>query len=320
MKKSPTAINKQLSTSRILISGSLVYDTIFDLHGTMRDQIVVENNKAGHQNLMFVGKEKKVYFGGTAGNIAYGLSKLNLKPTVVGVVGQDFDMYEKHLKSRGVNLKLKKDAIGFTSTFYAMTDSNKEQIGVFQPGVTAKWLPKLKLRDLLTEREIKSTSLAIFSAGTAQSIVKQMKEFRGLNKTATVIFDPGQMLAIDFTPSLLTDAFKYAQIGIFNDVECNTLHNKHGFDLKKIFSLGTKLVIETKGELGSSAYSFEQGEVKEIFIASKKVKAIDPTGAGDAFRAGFISEILKGRSIKDALKFANKIGALAVKYLGGQTY
>ncbi len=320
MKKSLTHLHTEPLKPSILVSGSLVYDTIFDLRGKMQEQIVIENGKLGKQNLMFTGKEKKVYFGGTAGNIAYGLSKLGLSPYVFSVVGRDFDFYEEHLKNIGVDLKLKRDPVGFTSTFYAMTDDNREQIGIYQGGCADKHLNSLLLKNCLSEQEIKNIKIAIFSPGTAKSITKQMVEFRKINKTATVIFDPGQMVAIDFTPELLKIAFRNCDIGIFNDIECNTLHNKHGFDLKKIFSLGVKYVVETKGEIGSSVYELENGEIKEVFVKSKKVKAVDPTGAGDAFRAGFIDSMLKGKSLKDSLISGNAMGAKCVKSFGGQTY
>ncbi|HYC34309.1 MAG TPA: PfkB family carbohydrate kinase, partial [Candidatus Paceibacterota bacterium] len=126
--------------NNILVSGSLTYDTIFGLQGKIKEQIVLDNGKLGNQSLMFTGREKQVYFGGTGGNIAYGLGKLGIPSFLVSVVGQDFDIFEKHLKKLGVKLRVKKVKDQYCSTFYAMTDENGEQIGVYQGGCSDKHL------------------------------------------------------------------------------------------------------------------------------------------------------------------------------------
>ncbi len=225
-----------LQTSSILVSGSLVYDTIFSLNGTIREQIQIENGAVGKQNLMFTGNAKEIYFGGTGGNIAFGLGLLGIKPTLVSVAGRDIAIYEEHLEKYGVILKIKKIKFGFTPTFYGLTDDNKEQIGIYQGGVSSIELPSLLLKKLLTVKEFSNIKIAIFSPGTAKSITKQILEFRKINKKALVIFDPGQMLAIDFTKELLEKAFKNSDIGIFNDTEFVILQKKFGYFRKHIFS------------------------------------------------------------------------------------
>lgn len=320
MQKSKTR-STELKASNILVSGSLVYDTIFSLNGTIREQVQIENGLPSKQNLMFTGNAKEIYFGGTGGNIATGLAKLGLKPILVAVAGKDAFLYEEYLKKQGVVLRLKKNQDGFTATFYGLTDKNKEQIGIFQGGVSNTELPSLSLKKLLTQKELLDTKIAIFSPGTAESITKQILEFRKINSKALVVFDPGQMLAIDFTEDTVEKSLRHSNIAIFNDTEFSILKNKFEFNLEKLFSLGLSFVIETKGQDGSVLYSIQNGKIKSNHIKTQKVKkVIDPTGAGDAFRAGLLYGISSGKSMTESMKIASKLGAKCVAKQGGQTY
>ncbi len=310
-----------MKKKNILVSGSIVYDTIFSLRGKIKEQVVLEDGRLGNQSLMFTAKEKKVFFGGTAGNILYGLGSLGVSPFGVGIVGKDFNEYEKRLKVLHTKPRFKKDLEGYCSSFYAMTDQNGEQIGVFQPGACDTHLNSFSLLETLSKKEIEDMDIAIFSPGTAKSIVNQITEFRNINKKAFVIFDPGQMLSIDFTKDLVLKALRKSTMGIFNETECNILHNKFGLDLNTIFSLGVKFVIETKGKDGSVLYEFENNTLKQTPIKGLPVKkVIDPTGAGDAYRSGLIYGIASNKSIKEAMQIGSKLGAACVKAKGGQTY
>jgi adenosine kinase len=314
-------MKKNKKSPVILVSGSLVFDTIFELNSAISDQVAIENGKVSKQNLMFTAEEKEIYFGGTAGNICYGLGLLKEPSFVFSAVGKDFDDYEIQIKNNGGILKGIKDPKGYTATYFGMTDIKKEQLGIFQPGAYGKNINSLSLIKNFSEEELKSIKCAIFAVGTAKSIAKQIIEFRKVNKEAFTILDPGQMLAIDFTEELLKKSLKNSDILIVNDTEANILHNKFKFDLKRIFSLGVRYIIETKGEEGSVLYELENNEILETKIKSPKVKKVlDPTGAGDAYRAGIIYGIVNDLDIKESMILASKLGAECVKHRGGQTY
>ncbi len=215
---------------RILISGSLVFDTIFELNSAIGDQVAIENGKASKQNLMFTAEEKEIYFGGTAGNICYGLGLLKESSFVFSAAGKDFDEYKIHLEKNGGVFRGKKDSNGYTATYFGMTDTKKEQLGIFQPGAYGKNINSLSLLGNFSRQELEGIVCAVFAVGTAKSITKQIVEFRKINKTAFTIFDPGQMLAVDFTKELLERSLKNSDIVIFNDTEANILHNKFSFD------------------------------------------------------------------------------------------
>lgn len=310
-----------MKQNKILVSGSLVFDTIFDLHTAISDQIVVEDGVLGKQNLMFTAKEKQVYFGGTAGNIAYGLGLLHQSPFVFSAVGKDFDEYEKYLRKNKAVLRVHKDKETFGATFYGITDTNKEQFGIFQGGAYNKNIDSLSLAKCLSKTELQSVKCAIFAPGTAKSMLKQALELRKINSSAFILFDPGQMLAIDFSSKLLTDALKVSDMLIVNDTEYNFIKKNFNLDTEKIFALGVTYILETKGENGSTLYELENGCVRETEIKASKVsKVVDPTGAGDAYRAGILYGILHDKDIEESMILASRLGAECVKNKGGQTY
>lgn len=302
---------------KVLITGSLVFDTLFDLRNSIRDQIVVKDGKADKQNLMFGAKEKKIYFGGTAGNVAYGMGLLGGKAVVASIVGKDFGDYAKHLRKRGLEARIYTDKDSYTATFYGMSDPSREQIGIFQGNAYHKHVDTLPLSKLLKKSDWKDISIGIFSPGTAVSITRGLSEFRKKCPASLAIFDPGQMLMIDFSEKLLQNAFKNSDMLILNDTELSHLKNHFGFTLEKIFSLGTKYVLETRGAEGSALHEAnKKTEVK----AFKIKKVLDPTGAGDAYRAGLIHGLLGGKTMAEAMKLGAKLGSLCVQTNGAQTY
>jgi adenosine kinase len=321
MIKKLTANSQKLKAPRILVSGSLVFDTIFELNSAISDQVAIENGKASKQNLMFTAEEKEIYFGGTAGNIAYGLGLLKNPSFIFSAVGKDFDGYEIHLRNSKSVFRGVKDQKGYTATYFGMTDTKKEQLGIFQSGAYGKNINSLSLSNNFSRQELESLECAIFAVGTAKSMTKQITEFRKINKEAFTIFDPGQMLAIDFTRDLLEKSLKNSDILVMNDTEFSYIKNHFEFELKNIFELGVRYIIETKGADGSSLYELENETIQETKIKSPKVKKVlDPTGAGDAYRAGIIHGIVNNLDIKESMVLASKLGSECVKHRGGQTY
>jgi adenosine kinase len=321
MPKKLTPRSFNLKAPKILVSGSIVFDTIFELTSAIGDQIVIEQNTAGKQNLMFTAGEKEVYFGGTAGNIAYGLGLLKESSFVLSVTGKDSLDYKAFIKKNGGVFKGIEDKDGYTANFIGITDTKKEQIGIFQGGTYSKNVNKLKVSKYLSQKELKSIECAIFSVGTAKSISSQIQEFRKINNDAFTIFDPGQMLMIDFTPEYIVKSLKNSDIAIFNETEFAHVKRHFGLELEDIFKLGVTYVIETKGADGSVLYELENDAIRETSVPTPKIKKVlDPTGAGDAYRAGIMYGIVNDLDIKESMKLASKMGAECVKHRGGQTY
>src|SRR3989344_2418014 len=230
---------------RPLVVGSVAFDMIFGIHGKIQDEILVEKDgKLGRQNLMFTAKSRERFFGGTGGNIAYGLGLLNTKPLLFSLAGQDFESsgFGPHLKKAGVDSRVVINPKGWTATFYGMSDELGQQIGVYQPNAYEK-IHTIPLSKTISARDWKDIGVAIFSAGTGMSILRHMKEMRQkCGKDVTIIFDPGQVISIFYDKALLEKTLALADIFIGNEVEIKQLQTMLGYDIQTLLSKGVKAV------------------------------------------------------------------------------
>lgn len=304
--------------TKILVNGAVAIDSIFELTSDIRDHINFKDGKSGFQNLMFIAREKKEYFGGPASNIAFGLGLLNCSSFLASVAGKDFaERFKKHLEEKGVISHVLEDKNGFTATYYGMTDTSGQQMGIFQPNAYSK-IETTSLLKMIPAKKVQEVDIAIFSPGTAKSTSKFIVEFRkNSKKNALVIFDPGQGLMATFTKDLFKKVLNDSDILIGNETEIGQIKNHFGFSFDEIFRLGVSSIIETIGKDGSILHT-KSGSKKISAIKVKKV--VDPTGAGDAFRAGLIFGLSNKKTIEESMKIGAVLGAECVKHFGGQTY
>ncbi|MDP4009978.1 MAG: PfkB family carbohydrate kinase [Candidatus Shapirobacteria bacterium] len=305
--------------NRALVVGTVAYDLIFGIHGDIRKEIIVKNGKVGRVNLMFTAKGKQKYYGGTAGNIAYGLALLRDRPILFSVAGKDFSTdYEPYLKKLKIKLRVIKKE-GFTPTFYGISDEVLQQIGIWQPNVYADFSDKTKLKEGLKKSDYSLIKVSIFSPGTGISTRNHMKELRKkLKNKVTIIFDPSQVLSIFYDKKLLLECLSLADIFIGNETEIAQLKNIFGLGTKDVLNLGLKAIIETRGEDGCLIHQKDLSPIKIEAIKPKKVT--ETTGAGDAFRAGLIHGLLKNKSLEESCRFGAFMGAKSVEEKGGQLY
>ena len=261
------------NSKKILVSGSIVYDRIMVFPGFFKDHILPDQTHI--LNVSFTLQRTDESFGGTAGNIAYNLSLLREPAMLLGLVGHDFTRYSKWLKKNKIDFsKVKQSKEHPTSSAYIMTDKADNQIAGFYPGST-----DVKYCSLV--KKIKNPSLAIISPDFKPRMIEYVRLYKALG--IDYIFDPGQQV-ISFTAPELRIVINGAKVLIGNDYEIKLILNKLKFNSSKLEKLVDILII-TKGAKGSEIYSSE-GKIK---IAPVKVKnIIDPTGAGDAYRAGLI--------------------------------
>lgn len=289
----------------ILISGSLVYDRIMDFPGRFADHILPE--KIHNINLSFVIKDLKENFGGTAGNIAYNLALLKERPSLIACVGRDFAPYEAWLKKNGIEtgqLKRLKDKL--TSAAFIITDKSDNQIAGFNPGAMAVARGSFD-GGLLKE------GLAIIAPGNNEDMEKYAALYK--KKKISYIFDPGQALSA-LEPAATRNSLEGAEILIGNDYEVELIKKKTGLATAEIIDKVNILII-TKGEKGSEIFTKTgRFEVR----AAKPERVVDPTGAGDAYRAGLIKGLLAGLEIKEAARLASAVASFAVECYGGQTH
>ncbi|MDD4989144.1 MAG: PfkB family carbohydrate kinase [Candidatus Pacebacteria bacterium] len=304
-------------SSRILVSGSLAIDLIFDIHGKIQDEVVMPLKS--QQNMMFVAKRKIERFGGTGGNIAYGLGLLGAKPILVSAAGKDFESgFRRHLIAHGVIPRVFIDKNAFTANGYIMSDEKEQQMGVWQPNAY-DCIDTVSLSELISKKELKSVSHAIFSAGTGKSMLAQIQELREIRgKDVTIIFDPGQVLSVFYDKALLEKTLKLSDIFIGNEVEFKQAESILRYSRQVIFKLGVSILIETKGAKGSTIYHQDRSLEKISAIRPKKI--VETTGAGDAYRSGLLFGLSRGLSLKKSCILGAKMGAKSIEYSGAQEY
>jgi adenosine kinase len=290
----------------IIVSGSLAYDRIMDFPGYFSEHILPE--KIHVLNVCFQVNGMKEKYGGTAGNIAYALALMGEKPVISATIGHDYQRYFAWLAKNGIsteNIKIIDDE--FTAGAYITTDRADNQITGFNPGAM-KYSSDLDF-DKLQPKE----TLMIVSPGNLEDMVNYPRacKRRGID----YIFDPGQSLPMWDAKELL-QAIEGCRILIVNDYEFNLIVSKTGLNKEALLGLaGT--IITTLGELGSQI-STPDGEIGIFPVKARKVE--DPTGAGDSYRGGLISGLIRGKEIEQCAKMGSVCASFAVECYGTQEY
>ncbi len=291
---------------KIIVSGSLAYDRIMDFPGHFSEHILPE--KIHVLNVCFQVNGMKEKFGGTAGNIAYALTLMGEKPSIAATIGYDYHRYLEWLKKNGIsteNIKVIEDEC--TAGAYITTDQADNQITGFNPGAM-KYSSCLDF-DKLDPRE----TLLIISPGNLDDMVNYPRacKARGID----YIFDPGQSLPM-LEAKDLAEAIDGCRILISNDYELDLIMSKTGLNKEALLKrAGT--VIVTLGELGSRVYTLDR---ETEIPAAKPRKAEDPTGAGDSYRGGLISGLVKGLEIEHCARMGSVCASFAVECYGTQEY
>ena len=276
---------------KIFVSGSLAYDRIMNFHGFFKDHILPE--KMHQFNVSFYTESLSESFGGTAGNIAYALSLLGEHPTILAEAGNDFGPYRAWLDDHGVDTShVQIDEKEKTAFATIITDQAGNQIASFYPGAMQKpWQP--------------SGDHAIFKGEEAFGIVapgniSNMRMLPAIYRRNYIryMFDPGQQVTV-LSEEDLKNGIEGSAIFISNDYEAALVEKKTGWDETEMLS-HTDMVITTLGEKGSRIVTKEE---KIDIPAATAETVLDPTGAGDVYRAGFLHALLKEWPLETCGKF-----------------
>ncbi|MDP2156830.1 MAG: carbohydrate kinase family protein [Nitrospirota bacterium] len=290
----------------IFISGSMAYDRIMDFPGSFADYILPD--KIHVLNVCFNVTSLTEKFGGTAGNIAYSLSLLGEKPVIIATIGKDYENYFDWLKSHAISNKgitiIREE---FTAGAYITTDKSDNQITGFNPGAMKQ----------ATNYDISSAdpknSVMLLAPGNLQDMIGYATRCR--EQGIPYICDPGQSLTL-WTGEQLRDWIKGSMMLITNDYELEVIMKMTGLKKDEILSL-TKMIITTLGDKGSLISM----NGRDITIPAAKVSdVIDPTGAGDAYRAGLLKGLALNKNIEDAAKIGAVAAAYAVENYGTQEH
>jgi adenosine kinase len=282
---------------QLYISGSLAYDRIMDFPGRFADHILPE--KIHVLNVCFNINGLVEKFGGTAGNIAYTLGLLGASPHIVASAGEDFGRYQNWLEKNGLSPRwIKHIPEVLTAGAYITTDMDDNQITAFNPGAMAHTV------DLPPLDGAGEQALVLIGPGNKTD----MLSFAARAREAKVpyFFDPGQSLNI-WNGKELREAVAGALCFISNDYELALFLQMTEWDMNALYK-DVELVITTRGPEG--AVLDRRGE-KMLIPAVSAREVLDPTGAGDSFRAG----VLKGKSLGFDWEVCCQMGVVAAAYV-----
>ncbi len=311
MHSMPRCYNPRLSQlpcgnkMKTLICGSMAYDTIMVFKDQFKKHILPEQIHI--LNVAFLVPEMRREYGGCAGNIAYNLQLLGGQPLIMATVGDDFEPYTNRLENLGLaQTHIRRVEGSFTGQAFITTDLDDNQITAFHPGA----MGHSHLNSVAMAQEV---SLGIVSPDGREGMLQHAMEFADLN--IPFVFDPGQGMPMFSGPELLRMVEQATYITV-NDYEAKLLQDKTGKTLKEIAQRVSALII-TLGADGSLIYA----NGHEVAIPTPKPEAIvDPTGCGDAYRAGLLYGIQSGWDWATTGRLASLMGSLKIASRGGQNH
>lgn len=291
---------------QIFVSGSLAYDRIMDFPGRFADHILPD--KIHVLNVCFTVNGLKEKFGGTAGNIAYSLALLGERPQILATAGKDFDRYEAWLLKYEISLQtIRRIPEEFTAGAYITTDQADNQITGFNPG--AMKYPSLFKFDGIDPQK----ALAIVAPGNIEDMITYTATCK--EKKIAYIFDPGQSIPA-LSGDQLADMLTGSSLLISNDYELEMIMRATELEKAQLLQR-TGAIVTTLGENGSLICS----DNEEVNIPAAPVSSVlDPTGAGDAYRAGLIKGLVMGKSLPDAAHMGAICASYAVECYGTQDH
>jgi len=290
---------------RTLICGSIAYDTIMVFRDRFKNHILPD--KLHILNVAFLVPDLRREFGGCAGNIAYTLQMLGADPRIMATVGDDFLPYDQRLEK----LKLSRQNISkipdtFTAQAFITTDLDDNQITAFHPGAMNR-----SHENHVGEAD--GIRLGIIAPDGRDGMLQHAREFHAAG--IPFVFDPGQGLPM-FSGEELSEFVRMASYVTVNDYEGQLLEQRTGAKLEEL-ARSVKALVVTLGARGSLVLA--DGERIEIPCA-KPQRLVDPTGCGDAYRAGLLYGIGAGLDWPTTGRLASVLGAIKIGERGGQNH
>jgi adenosine kinase len=285
-----------------LICGSFAYDTIMVFHDKFKNHILPD--QVHILNVSFLVPDMRREFGGCAGNIAFNLKMLGEDPLPMGTVGADFSPYADWMDRFGISRQYVKEVDTYTAQAFITTDMDDNQITAFHPGAM----------NLSHENSVMQTSgikLGIVAPDGRDGMLQHAEQF--VESNIPFMFDPGQGLPM-FSGDELLDFVDKATWVALNDYEAQLMEERTGKSPHELADMVDALII-TRGAKGSQIYTSQHRH--EIPLA--KVSAIkDPTGCGDAYRAGLLYGLLNDLDWENTGRIASLMGAIKIESHGTQ--
>ena len=290
---------------RTLICGSLAFDSIMVFQDHFKHHILPD--KIHMLNVSFLVPEMRREFGGCAGNIAYNLKLLGGDPVIMATVGEDFGVYAERLDALGISRESIRNMPGsFTAQAFITTDLADNQITAFHPGA----MFFSHENDASQARDI---GLGIVSPDGRDGMLSHCRQFHAAG--IPFVFDPGQGMPL-FSGSELLEMVELADYVTLNDYEAELLQARTEMSLA-VLATKVKCLVVTRGEAGSQFYV--DGKMIDIPVVPAGA-VVDPTGCGDAFRAGLLYGIAHGWDWETTGQLASVMGSIKIEQRGGQNH
>jgi adenosine kinase len=289
----------------ILVCGSIAYDTIMVFHDQFKNHILPDQIHI--LNVAFLVPDLRREFGGCAGNIAYSLKLLGEEPLIMATVGHDFDPYERRMDQLGLSRRHVRRLEGqFTAQAFITTDIDDNQITAFHPGA----MSDSHLNRIGATEGIR---LAIVSPDGRQGMFEHARDLGRAG--IPYVFDPGQGLPM-FSGDELLEMLAGARCLTVNDYEARLVEQKTGMRLEEL-ARRVEAVIVTRGADGSEILSRGQ----QIRLPAVRADSlVDPTGCGDAFRAGLLCGMVRGWDWLKSGRLGSLMGSIKIAHRGGQNH
>ena len=288
-----------------LICGSLAFDKIMQFHGRFAETLMADHM---HKvNVSFLVPTLRTEFGGCSANIAYNLQMLGGDPLIMATIGQDGGEYLERFERLGIPTRaIRKIADAYTAQCFVTADLDNNQINAFHPGA-------MQFSHENNVADCGPLRVAIIAPDGRDGMLKHAADCTRQN--LPFMFDPGQQLPM-FSGAELIDFIDKASYVAANDYEVEMLMDRTGLTLADIAARLDALIV-TRGENGSEIHA--GGERFDIpCVAAAAV--VDPTGCGDAYRAGLLYGIANGFDWPTTGRLASLLGSIKIAHQGGQNH
>lgn len=288
-----------------LICGSIAYDTIMVYRDRFGNHILPD--KVHILNVCFVVPELRREFGGCGGNVAYNLRMLEGEGLLLGTVGEDFDPYGRWMDNQGIDRRhVHVIPDSYTAQAFITSDLDDNQITAFHPGAmgySGQFPVPLDA----------GISVGLVAPDGFEGMINHARQFAEAN--IPFIFDPGQNIPL-FSGELLLEMIELSSYLTVNDYECELVQSRTGLDLDGLRERVSALIV-TRG--GSGSYIYTDGQRLEI-PAAPVSRVVDPTGCGDAYRAGLLYGLMAGLDWEITGRIASLLGAIKIEHHGTQNH
>ena len=295
---------------RIAVTGSIAMDHLMGFSGQFSESLVTE--QLDRVSLSFLVEDLQIRRGGIAPNICFGLAALGLEPLLVGSVGEDFGDYRAWLERHGVRTwPIWVSETQHTARFICTTDSVNAQIGSFYTGAMAE-ARQIELQPIAERAD--GLDLVVISPNDPEAMLRHTDECR--SRGLGFVADPSQQMAWLDGPKIkrLIDGATYL---FSNDYEDGLITQKTGWSHEEVLQRVAVRVI-TRGAKGSSVEI--AGEPRLDIPVAREVARVDPTGVGDAYRAGFLAGLAWKVPLERCAQLGSLLATYAIEVVGTQEY